>query len=66
MKDSIEFKDECGFMSVWYENDRLMGSLRKDDDGFYRFHPNRGAVMIQKHLRVVGDKMSGLNVELIG
>ncbi len=67
LKSEIEFKQEDAFISVWYENDRppfddrLMGALRKDDDGYYRFHPARKVVMTCKHFRIVGNKISELN-----
>ena len=67
LKSEIEFRNEGGFISVWYEDDkppfkaRLMGALRKDEDYFYRFHPARKAVMTCKHFRVVGEKISELN-----
>lgn len=67
LKSEVEFKQEDCFVSVWYENDRppfddvLMGALRKDDEGYYRFHPSRKAVMTCKHLRLVASKASELN-----
>jgi len=67
LDSTIEFKEEDGFISVWYEDDRapfkdrLMGALREDGEGYYRFHPARGAIMIYKHFRVVGKKIGELN-----
>ena len=67
LKSEVEIKDEDGFMSVWYEDDKppfddkIMGALRKDDDGYYRFHPARKAVMTCKHFRVVSAKIAELN-----
>lgn len=67
LEAEIEFKEEDGVLSVWYEDDRapftdrLMGALRKDDEGYYRFHPARKAVMTCKHFRIVGKKISELN-----
>lgn len=67
LKSYVEFKDEGGFMSVWSEDDKppfkdlLIGSLRKDDEHYYRFHPARKVVMTCKHLRVVMYKIAELN-----
>lgn len=67
MSEQIEFNEKGNVIEILYEDDRppfdrkLMGILQKDDEGFYRFHPSRNAVMIQKHFRIVGDKISELN-----
>jgi hypothetical protein len=67
LKSEVEFRNEDGFISVWYEDDRppfkdmIMGALRKDDEGYYRFHSARKAVMTCKHLRVVMYKIAELN-----
>ena len=67
LKSEVEFENVGDFFAVYYEddkppfNDRLMGALRKDEDGYYRFHPVRGAVMTCKHFRVLVDKISELN-----
>ena len=69
LSSEIEFKQEDDFVSVWYEDDKppfrdmLMGALRKDNDGYYRFHPARKAIMTCKHFRIVGQKISELNIE---
>jgi hypothetical protein len=67
LKSEVEFRNEDGFISVWYEDDRppfkdmIMGAIRKDNEGYYRFHPARKAVMTCKHLRVVMYKIAELN-----
>lgn len=67
MNSEIEFREENDCISVWYEDDRppfkdcLMGELWKDNEGYYRFHPDEDAVMTQKHFRTVGRKISQLN-----
>jgi hypothetical protein len=66
LDSEVEFKEEDGFISVWYEDDRapfedkIMGTLRKDDEGFYRFHPGK-VVMTCKHCRMVMYQLSVLN-----
>ena len=68
LKSEVEFKLDGDFYSVWYENDKppfddvLMGALRKDSDGYFRFHPARKALMTCKHLRVLAAKVSELNL----
>ena len=37
-------------------------AARKDDDGFFRFHPSHGAVMHQKLLREVAAEVGRLNM----
>jgi hypothetical protein len=67
LKSEVEFRNEDCFISVWYEDDRppfkdmIMGAIRKDNEGYYRFHPARKAVMTCKHLRVVMYKIAELN-----
>ena len=67
LSTEIEFKDNKEFIEVWYEDDRppfrdvLMGALRKDGEGYYRFHAGRNVVMTCKHFRVVGKKIGDLN-----
>lgn len=67
LKASVEFRDGKECISVFYENDeppfddRLMGVLRKDNEGFYRFHPARKAIMTVRHFRIVMSKMAELN-----
>jgi hypothetical protein len=68
LKSEIEFKDNGEFVSMWWESDsppfddRLMGCLRRDKDGFYRFHPARKVVLTCKHLRTLAKKCSDLNM----
>ena len=67
MSEQVEFSEKEQIIEVLYEDDRppfkkkLMGVLKKDDEGFFRFHPNGNAVMIQKHFRIIGKKISELN-----
>ena len=67
LHSEITFTKEEDLIAVWYEEDKppfedkLMGSLRKDEDGYYRFHPARKVIMTCKHFRVVGEKISSLN-----
>jgi hypothetical protein len=66
LNSEIEFKENGEFIEMWWEqdappfDDRLMGCIRKGDDG-YRFHPARKAVLTVKHLRFLIKKCSGLN-----
>ena len=52
---------------MWFEDDRapfkdvFAGAFRKDDEGYYRFHPARKVVMTFKHLRMAAEKTSELN-----
>jgi hypothetical protein len=63
----IEFKDNTDFIEMWWESDsapfedKLMGCLRKGEDGHYRFHPARKVILTCKHLRVLAQKCSDLN-----
>ena len=67
MEAEIEFNQDEGFITVWYENDgtpfdvKIMGIIRKGDDGYYRFHTSGNTVMTCKHLRLVFSKLSKLN-----
>lgn len=67
LNSEIEFKGNKDFIEMWWEqdlppfNDKLIGCLRKGDDGYYRFHPARKTVMTCKHLRVLAKKVSELN-----
>ena len=69
MSEEVEFEDEYGSLSVWYEDDqppfdtKCMGYLIKDSEGYFRFFPSKGVVMTQKHFRVVGAKISDLNIK---
>jgi hypothetical protein len=72
MESEICFvKQDNGNVEIWYENDqppfddKLMGVLREDTEGYYRFHPARVVVMTCKHFRVVGKYLSELNRGLV-
>lgn len=38
-----------------------IGVIKKGDDGYHRFHPIDGAVMICRHLKQIAAKLSELN-----
>ncbi|MFT6988175.1 MAG: hypothetical protein ACJASL_000135 [Paraglaciecola sp.] len=65
----IEFKVNTDFIEMWWESDtgpfedKLMGCLRKGEDGYYRFHTARKAILTCKHLRVLAKKCSDLNCD---
>ena len=67
MENSIEFVDLDGFIQVWYENDvspfedRIMGAIRKDEEGYHRFRPVNGIDMTCRMLRVVSVELDRLN-----
>lgn len=69
LNTEIEFKENGNSIAVWWEQDtppfkdKLIGAVRKGDDGYYRFHPARDAVMHCKILRVLAEKVSNLNIE---
>ena len=66
LKREIEFKNNGEFIEMWFEDDRapfkdvFAGTFRKDDEGYYRFHP-RKVVMTCKHLRMAAKKAGELN-----
>ena len=39
----------------------LCGTMHKDDDGYYRFHPEAGVVMHCRLLKFAVDEVSSLN-----
>ena len=67
LQSEIEFKDNGEFVEMWFEDDRppfkdvLAGAFRKDEEGYFRFHPARKVVMTCKHLRIAAQKASELN-----
>ena len=68
LKSEIDFKSSGDLVEIWWESDRppfddvLMGCLRKDDDGYYRFYPASKSALTSKHLRILAAKCSELNV----
>lgn len=67
MKQIIEFRN-CGeIIEMWTENDAppfndyVVGEFKRDDEGYYRFHPSATVVMTCKHLREAAKKASFLN-----
>ena len=67
MEREIEFKDLSGRIIMQVERDSapfdeyILGVIKKDDLGYYRFAPNPGVIMTCKHLRVAAKKVSELN-----
>ena len=67
-KSEIEFKNNGDFVEMWWQEDKdpfddvLVGCLRRDDDGYYRFQPASKSVLTCEHLRVLAAKCSQLNV----
>ena len=67
MDREIEFKDNGDFVEMWWEddrppfNDKILGCIRKGEDGFFRFHPARKVVMNCRCLRELAAKVSQLN-----
>lgn len=63
----IEFRPRGDEVDMWVERDcapfdcYLCGSMRKDDEGFFRFHPVSGVVMTCKILREAAAEASRLN-----
>lgn len=63
----IEFRRRGKEIDMWVErdcepyDDYVCGVLRKDEEGFFRFHPNQGVVMHCKLLREAANELARLN-----
>lgn len=62
----IEYKDEGDFISCWsydYEksDDRIIGGIRKDDNGYWVFHPARKVTLCCGQLKRLFVKISEMN-----
>ena len=60
----MRVNDEGGYYSVWDEDDplhdKLLGSIRKGKDGYFRFHPTGLAILTCKQLRKLAEEVSRL------
>jgi hypothetical protein len=63
----VEFRTRGEDLEMWVERDRaphddyVAGVLRKDTEGFFRFHPSQGVVLHCKLLREAAAELSRLN-----
>lgn len=61
----FEYKYNGEFYEVWddywFDKEILVGALRKNDEGYYQFHPGRKVVLSCKMLRDIAEKLSELN-----
>lgn len=63
----IEFKGNGEIIEMWVQredapyDEYIIAIIKKGDDGYSRFYPKDGVVMIQKYLREAADEISKLN-----
>lgn len=65
--NEVEFRIKDDLVEMWVErdcspfDDYVIGVMLRDDEGYFRFHPNAGVVMHCKLLRVAMQKITELN-----
>lgn len=61
LDDAYSCEDWCDLKG----EETFLGCISKSFDGFWRFNPARGVSLTCKHMRLIAEKISDLNKDLL-